>query len=99
MIFKTTILDNSGKEWNFTGEVVGAGMYSDSGDKSGLCIENFGIEFIELKKGDEKISVRNLAVMPDQFRQADIKELEKEGERLFLQAWMDVQDCAHDLNN
>lgn len=89
----------SGKEWAFIGDVTGKGMYDDNGEKSGFVIEDFDIEFIQLQRGEEIIVVRNLAVMPDQFSQREIRYVEKEAEEKFLEDWMDVQECAHDLLN
>lgn len=100
MIFKTTILDINGKEWSFEGETVGRGMYDDNGDKSGFVIEDFNITHILLTADEEKrlIEVENINLMPDGFSEREIRNLIYDAKEEFLNDWMEVQDCAHDLS-
>lgn len=87
-----------GKEYVFEGEVVGKGMYDDSGEKSGFCIEGFNIVDILLATDEMKITedVENINLMPDRFSERAIRVLKQDARDQFLQDWVDVQERAYE---
>lgn len=99
MIFKTTIIDRCGTEWDVKCEVEGKGMYDDDGRASFMVIEDFRLSDIECSHNGLILKARSTAEMHDLFNEREILFLEKEAEEAFLEDWMNVQDCAHDLTN
>lgn len=98
MKFTTTILDMDGKEYAFEGQVVGKGMYDDNGDKAGFVIEDFNIVDISVCDAEcQFLDIENMNQMPDRFSEREIRILKQDAMDAFLNDWMDVQDCAHDL--
>lgn len=97
MIFKTEILDMNRKEWTLECDVLGEGFYDDDGNRSGLVVKDLRLVDIVMERPGIKMKIESLAFMPDQFSQLEVNEVERNAELAFLEDWMDVQDCAHDL--